>query len=274
MAALKKLISLRLPLLLTIFLLSIVPLSPLRAQADSTDSVVVEENDTTEEAPMPDTPLVSHAKHALMYDSSAIVQRHISEAAMKKYQRDPDFDYMSSHLSGQGLLDRFFRWLGRFFDSIGENKKLSLVLKVLLYLGCGILVVFAAIRIAGLSENVLTSGLGSSSAVDYTVAHDDIYAINFNEAIQQAIADKQFRFAVRLLYLKSLRGLADKDIIQWKINKTNLQYLDELRDAPSYGPFASLTRIYEYVWYGEMPINEEQFNDLHQRFIHFSNNFA
>jgi Domain of unknown function (DUF4129) len=270
MAALKKLTRV---VILSFLLGSVLILSSstaLLAQDDDDEYTL----DSSVVTIMLDSGAVSKGPKHIVYDSSNVVVRHMSDSAVNAYKKDPDFDYMSTHLSGESLYSRFMRWLARIFYSVGENRFWSAFLKILLYLGCGTLVIFAIIKIAGLSENAIRSTSGSDEGVDYSVTHDDIYAINFNEAIQKAIADKQYRFAVRLLYLKSLRGLADKELINWKINKTNYQYLSELESAAAHQPFKSLTRAYEYIWYGELPINESQFNELHKQFIHFSNSFT
>jgi hypothetical protein len=72
------------------------------------------------------------------------------------------------------------------------------------------------------------------------------------------------------MYLQALRQLADKNLIRWKINKTNDDYAREL-SSTSYGPgFNNITISYEYVWYGEFEIEENTFGRIRQQFQQFN----
>ena len=93
----------------------------------------------------------------------------------------------------------------------------------------------------------------------------------YQQQIEEAIAAGRFRLAVRLLYLQTLRVLIDKDVITYSREKTNAAYLRSMLSTPWYKKFAALTLNYEYIWYGETPVNNQQFNDLHREFRQFMN---
>ena len=100
---------------------------------------------------------------------------------------------------------------------------------------------------------------------------DDIFAIDYDHQISKAAAAGNYRLATRLLYLRLLRTMADKNIIQYKQDRTNLDYLMQLSSSSYYKNFFSLTRNYEYVWYGLFDIDSDkyervrsEFNDMHQ----------
>lgn len=212
------------------------------------------------------------ARHHLKSDSAAISIRSLPRAALAKYRSDEDFNYLTQRAVGDSIFDRFWRWLFRNINSVSENKFWGAFLKYLLYAGCIFGLVYAVVKLTGMNRSTLFQDGAGKSGLDYLVTQDDIYAIDFNLAIQEAIAKQQFRLAVRLLYLRSLRALADEEMIAWKINKTNDQYVAELAGSPAQQRFSFLTRMYEYVWYGEVPINEERFTNIHERFIQFNNN--
>ncbi len=114
-------------------------------------------------------------------------------------------------------------------------------------------------------------GRSSSDKIDYTISADDIHGISFDEAIQQAIASSNFRLAIRLLYLQSLKKLSDNGYINWQINKTNTDYLQETSDKKWHSLFSSLTLTFEYTWYGEAVVSKERFNIVQQQFNQFNN---
>jgi hypothetical protein len=93
---------------------------------------------------------------------------------------------------------------------------------------------------------------------------EDIFAINYEQELQKAISNNNFRLGVRLMYLHILRMLSDGGIIQYKIEKTNSEYLAQLYNTSYYKKFFRLTRNFEYVWYGQFNISGEAFQIIQQ----------
>ena len=107
-------------------------------------------------------------------------------------------------------------------------------------------------------------------ALGYFVVEENIHAINFDAAIEKAIADKNFRFAVRLLYLQTLKNLAGIGLINWQVNKTNIAYVEELNGNIHQAGFRNLTRQFEKNWYGYLPIEESEFRQVMNHFNQFN----
>jgi hypothetical protein len=95
---------------------------------------------------------------------------------------------------------------------------------------------------------------------------DDIFAINYNTEIDKAIKAGNYRLAVRLLFLRLLRGMSEKNIIQYTHDRTNLDYLLQVHHAPWYQQFFRITRNYEYVWYGQFDIDHAKFDTINKDF--------
>ncbi len=85
--------------------------------------------------------------------------------------------------------------------------------------------------------------------------------------LQAALKAKDYKTAYRLKYLNVLKQLIAKNLIFYKKEKTNYEYLMQLNGKLVYEPFRLLTFNFDGIWYGEMPINEEIYNQLD---IHFS----
>jgi hypothetical protein len=100
---------------------------------------------------------------------------------------------------------------------------------------------------------------------------EELDVATYHQQVEQAISSGRFRVAVRLLYLQTLRILVDKGVVTYSREKTNAAYLHSLVSTPWYKTFATLTLDYEYIWYGEMPVNDEQFNVIHRQFRQFMN---
>jgi len=92
---------------------------------------------------------------------------------------------------------------------------------------------------------------------------------SFNRLINEAVANKDYRLAIRYMYLQTLHNLSTRNLIELSPEKTNSHYIHELRSSPSHREFASLTRSYEYAWYGKFEMDETQFNQLQNYFKQF-----
>jgi len=95
---------------------------------------------------------------------------------------------------------------------------------------------------------------------------EDIEEVDTLDGFQKALANGDYRSAIRWRFLNALQLLAKKDIIDWQPEKTNRDYNRELRGLPQSAAFNTLVRIFENVWYGNHDINENNFNELD---IHF-----
>lgn len=97
----------------------------------------------------------------------------------------------------------------------------------------------------------------------------DIFSIDYQKEIAAAIRNADYRLAVRLLFLQLLRNLSDRNIIEYKPDSTNMDYLRQLRSTNLYEGFVWLARNYEYSWYGHFAIGKEKFDLVKKEFEKF-----
>jgi hypothetical protein len=97
----------------------------------------------------------------------------------------------------------------------------------------------------------------------------DIFTINYQHEIDKAVEQNNFRLAVRLRFLRLLRDLSDKNIIQYKQDSTNFDYLVQLRKSALYADFFRLARNYEYSWYGQFEIDKAKYSIIKNDFENF-----
>ena len=84
--------------------------------------------------------------------------------------------------------------------------------------------------------------------------------------IEKAIANDDFRGAIRIYFIFIIKGLSEKDWIRWEKKKTNFSYLIEMREKPEYEAFNAAVSIYELVWYGNYSVKKEDFTSLEPKF--------
>jgi hypothetical protein len=94
----------------------------------------------------------------------------------------------------------------------------------------------------------------------------------YDSLISEAENKNEFNLATRYLFLKTLKNLSDKEIISFAAEKTNHDYLAEMKHHRYFEDFSKLTRDYEYVWYGKFFIDKEPYQKLKKDFNFFNKN--
>jgi hypothetical protein len=137
--------------------------------------------------------------------------------------------------------------------------------------------VIVGVFLAGLIMYLSNSNIGLFRKKDRKTATiqeeelitEDIFAINYQKDIDKAAGQGNFRLAIRLMFLRTLKNMSERNIIRYKQDKTNLDYLLELHPTKYYNDFFRVTRDYEYSWYGQFPLSEEAYKLVRQDFDRF-----
>jgi hypothetical protein len=105
---------------------------------------------------------------------------------------------------------------------------------------------------------------------DEGVSEENLFTINYDNEIRSAVNAGNYRLAIRLWYLQTLKNLAEDELISYKQESTNSQYLQQLNDTNFYKPFRLLTRSFEYAWYGQFTLSQRAFERIQQDFTDFN----
>jgi hypothetical protein len=103
---------------------------------------------------------------------------------------------------------------------------------------------------------------------------ENIFTLDYGKELHKALAENNFRLAIRLWYLSTLKDLSEKEYITYKSGKTNSDYVAQLYNTPLYRDFSTLTRVFEYTWYGELALNHERYALLQKDFEIFKEQLA
>jgi hypothetical protein len=249
-------------------LLSILITASLRAQNDApvdsavtiteladTTSMVEDQEDDNDDK---DKTAYFLDKHLPGAGIDSPVFRKLGDSALSPMRSDEDFWYANT------VFDKKKEKATEKNESFADGQLFQTLLWMLIIGGfIAFLVIYLSNSNAGLFRR--------SRSVHDTVADpetDDIFAIQYAKEIEKAISAGNFRLAVRLLFLKTLRSLSDKHLIQYTQDRTNFDYLLQVQHASWYNLFFRLTRNYEYVWYGQFAIDREKFDMIHTEFTH------
>lgn len=86
------------------------------------------------------------------------------------------------------------------------------------------------------------------------------------QEFEAAMAKGEYRQAIRVLFLNNLRLCMEKGWIEPAAQKTNMDYVRELSGKEIQGDAQKTTSIFEYVWYGNAPLNNVIFAEYRTQF--------
>lgn len=200
-------------------------------------------------------------------DSSNIAPAKFDKEAISDLKDQKEFQY--DEVKGRQLSawDRFWLWfwstINKLFVGAASN-----VFSRYFFIGLGVaLVVFIVVKIIG-AENIF-SKKPKETILPYDVITENIHEIDYEQELHRLISEGKYRLAVRLLYLQSLKKLSDAQIIQWQPEKTNYNYLMEIKRPELKNDFSKLTLQFDYIWYGDFPIDKDRFEPINQSFNQF-----
>ena len=207
----------------------------------------------------------------LAQDSSKITVRKPLESKMTVLRKSKDYQYTIQESQvidtwWKRLLRRFFNWFNSLFTGVGNPT----FWKTAAYVFIASVVVYVTLKLMGVDFSGLYRRKNNNE-IPYETLGENIHAIDFADSIAEAIAQKDYRLAVRLYYLKALKELTDREMIDWRINKTNRSYVYELNSPTLRPDFERITLQFEYAWYGDFPVDETQFLNIKNQFLTFSN---
>lgn len=226
------------------------------AELDSSGEHTAPVNETTEENPN------YFLKKWEGYSSpDRLKTRRISDSAKKAFKEDDAFWYANATFEKEKIKPLEYR--EPFFQKVWFQTLLWLI----------IIASFAAGIIWWLSESnagVFRKRDRKFDEEQSSTETDDIFAINFQRDIDRAIQQGNFRLAVRLMYLRLLKDLSERQIIQYTQDRTNFDYLTQLSPTPFYKEFFKVTRNYEFSWYGQFEVDEKSFRIIQNDFNQFN----
>ncbi len=93
-----------------------------------------------------------------------------------------------------------------------------------------------------------------------------IHETDLERYIREAVENKEYALAIRLYYLAIIKELSLSKLIKWKRDKTNRNYLNEIRTTGLFKAFRETTRIFERIWYGEGSLDEPEYLSIKPKF--------
>ena len=182
-------------------------------------------------------------------------------ARLAHWQNDPAYNYNRELQTPEWSLydwlnEMMMRFLSKIFGSRFAQDYSELILILLFVIFVILLIIFIYKK---RPELFMRSG---KKTVTYSVHEDTIYGVDFETEIASALQRADFKEAIRLLYLQTLKYLSDKEIINWQLYKTPTQYLYEVKPEERRAIFRELTNRFLRVRYGNFEATRGLFDEM------------
>jgi hypothetical protein len=179
-----------------------------------------------------------------------------------KYQADARFDYNSQlDLPEYSWFEAVSRWFNRLLNSIFSGRfeeEYTTPVMVILFLAALSAVLFFLYK----KRPELFMRSRKTATLPYDTEEENIYEIDFAREIASALDSGNYRLAIRMIYLHTLRILSDSKLIDWQIHKTPTEYLYEIGNKEMKQPFRELTIHFLQVRYGNYTASPARFEAM------------
>lgn len=227
--------------------------------------------DTLVKTEPPKPASVKYTEADIYIDEDTIDKKTFQKNFKKEYT-DSDFVY-EQKTPEKNWWDHFKEWLAGIFREIFSFKDpqaslnfVVLLLKVLAAL-IVIFVIYLIVKaLIGKEGHWIFSKEAKQKVVHYSDIEKNIHLLDFEKLIKESIEAGEKRIAIRYYYLWLLKVMAKNHYIEWDIEKTNTDYLYEIKNPAHKEEFTYLSYLYNYIWYGEFEIDETAFIKAENQF--------
>ncbi len=229
--------------------------------------------------------VVDSANTEIFMESDSLVKTHYSTENVlypknfapnfKNKYKTPEFNYevLKPKESIWDLIKRKIgQLLSKIFKDIDPNKVGYYTTNILRFFGItivGFLLYFLIRYLMSKDGNLLFGKRNRKIKITSHDIEENIHEINFPERILLLENQQDYRSAIRYHFLYSLKKLTDKNLINWNVEKTNRDYLRELKNKNLQEDFRRVIYIYDYIWYGEFKTKEKDYQHYKSYFNKF-----
>ncbi|MGV6827876.1 MAG: DUF4129 domain-containing protein [Flavobacteriales bacterium] len=212
----------------------------------------------------------------IKYDNQSTIELlKLNSEKLKQYKTNRDFDYSENNEEDHAWT-KFTTWLGNLWDEFWDwvfgssknNTFVTIFLKLLPYLIIIGVIAFIIWLFYKLNPGATLFQSSEKGSVFFSEEEEIIKRKDIKKLINKAIKEKNYRLAIRYYYLLLLKNLSEANLIEYEFDKTNNDYIQEIKKETLSNHFIKATTLYDYIWYGNFPVSETEFNTAKHVFIH------
>lgn len=195
--------------------------------------------------------------------------RKFNQASLDEYIADSDFHYIENQNPKINYVEKLRRWIFNMLRAVLGSQATGFFMSNFHYILMAIALFLIIYKISGLSFEKLGYKVKKLDNFEADFDTTPIEEINFQQLIADALSKKDYRQAIRFQYLDVLKSLSEKGLISHSRYKSNVEYAYELKDDVLKNEFRQLVFTFDHIWYGEYPVNAEQYQLIHPGFDSF-----
>ncbi len=200
--------------------------------------------------------LMSSLSFGFIVDTATVMRHEFSEAEWKKITKNIDYSKEIGPSTDKAK--------GEFHLPAGSGAA-----RTILFILVAALLIFLLARVFAGNIFITDKKIKGDGVSSASQQEEDIHVSDLEKICNDAIAAGNFRLAIRMYYLMSIRELSTHQLIKWKREKTNREYVYEMMNNPAINHFREITNLFERIWYGEAELNLKIFIIIHPRFSSF-----
>ncbi len=198
-------------------------------------------------------------------DTLTVAVRTFDKNFKKRYT-DSDFVY-EYKMPVKNAWDRFLDWLSNLFDSLFRfstngvsGTVVGIIFKIVMFGIIGFAIYLIVKSILNKEGQWIFGKNNAKKVILYNDVEKNLHLIDFDKLIANCLQNNENRLAIRYYYLYLLKKMSAAGILVWDIEKTNTDYLYEIKNEADKTQFEYLSYLYNNIWYGEFELDQQTFD--------------
>ena len=210
---------------------------------------------------------LARESQTVVYDTGTALEKvEFNREQISEFKKDKAFEYLAE-IENDSWWTRFRRWLSLKYQQVMEwlfgdytaNRFVAALLLILPYILIAAIIGLIVWLFIRLNPGPSLIGDPETGSVSFNAEEEIVRSQDISSLIESAIAVGDYRLAVRYYYIQLLKNLNEKGLINYEFQKTNAEYLAEIRDDSFKPKVKRLMHLYDFIWYGSFSVTENDF---------------
>ncbi|QLE01589.1 DUF4129 domain-containing protein [Galbibacter sp. BG1] len=214
-------------------------------------------------------------KDTLQVDRNSVIkQRNLDKDVKEKYTSE-EYNY-ETNANPNNWFSRLKKWFVELISDLFniENRiqaqRISQLISRVFYFLIVLAVIYFIVKAVLRKEGRWIFGRSAGKKLLHVQdIESNIYQTDFKQLIEEAVAQKNYRLAIRYYYVWFLKELSEKGHLEFDVEKTNSDYINEIKESSLKKDFSYASYLYNYIWYGEFNIALTEYDRAAVKFEHY-----
>lgn len=200
--------------------------------------------------------------------NNAVTLRQFDAERINALRAEADLQYDRDLHQEPSWWERFKAWLEEFISEWFGRGVAGFFSGNLIYIISAAVVIAALVVLSRGSLRRVFHGAPRSLG-EVTTTDEDIREMDIEALIREAEVNNDLRRAIRLHYLLVLRKLVDEGVLTWSPERTDQDYMAQIKEDALRSRFAHIALVFQWVWYGHAEVDAERYASIKRPFLEF-----